>query len=166
MAVQISKLKGFLDKVGAKYDERDDTTLVVPMSDEENRIMIIMRLMEDGEFIQMRTIKHLDDLVEEASEEKRTDLLKWMLNQNYKSKSGAWEYDPSDHDHHFAIGHVIEDSELTEMQFMRLFKIVANSLDSIPEMKKILGIEDQMSEKDKKRQALLKQLQELDEAGI
>jgi len=166
MAIKISQIQGYLDEMGVNYEDRDNETIAFPMSDEENKIIIIVKLLEDGEYMQMRTIKHLDDLVEQASEEKRIALLKWMLNRNYVSKLGAWEYDPEDYDHHIAAGHSIEDGDLTLKQFVRIFKIISNSLDLIPEMKEVLGVSDGMSAKEKKRQALLKQLQDLDEDGI
>ena len=166
MAIKISKIQSYLDDMGVNYENRENDTIAFPMSDEENKIVIVIKLMEDGEYIQMRTVKHLDDLVEQASEEKRADLLKWMLHKNYVSKLGAWEYDPADHDHHIAVACSIEDGDLTTKQFLRMFKIIANSLDLIPEMKEVLGISDGMSAKEKKRQALLKQLEELDDGGI
>ena len=166
MAIKITQIQGYLDEMGVNYENRDDETLIFPMSDEDNKIIIITKVMEDGEYIQMRTLKHLDDLVAEATEEKRVALLKWMLNKNYSRKLGAWEYDPEDHDHHISVGHSIEDGDLTMKQFMRMFKIVANSLDDIPEMKEILGVSGGMSAKEKKRQELMKQLQELEEDGI
>jgi len=166
MAIKMSKIQSYLDELGVNYENRENETIAFPMSDEENKIVIVVKLLEDGEFLQMRTVKHLDDLVEEATEEKRADLLKWMLHRNYISKLGAWEYDPADYDHHLAVGCSIEDGDLTMKQFLRIFKVVANSLDLIPEMKEVLGISDGMSAKEKKKQALLKQLQELDEDGI
>ncbi len=166
MAIKITQIQGYLDDMGVNYENRDDETLVFPMSDDDNKIVIIVKVLEDGEYLQMRTLKHLDDLLAEAAEDKRVDLLKWMLGTNYKRKLGAWEYDPEDHDHHIAVGHSIEDGDLTLKQFMRMFKIVANSLDDIPEMKEILGISDGMSAKEKKRQELMKQLQDLEEDGI
>jgi len=166
MAIKISKIQSYLDDMGVNYENRENDTIAFPMSDEENKIVIVIKLMEDGEYIQMRTVKHLDGLVEEASEEKRAALLKWMLHRNYISKLGAWEYDPADHDHHISIACAIEDGDLSTKQFLRMFKIIANSLDLIPEMKEVLGISDGMSAKEKKRQALLKQLQDLDEDGI
>ncbi|NPA71192.1 MAG: hypothetical protein GXO35_00055 [Gammaproteobacteria bacterium] len=162
MSISMSKIQGYLDEAGVNYEDRDETTIVFPMSDDENKIIILVKLMEDGEYIQLRTLKHLDDLVAEASEEKRIELLKWMLNKNYSSKLGAWEYDPDDHDHHLAVGHSIEDGDLTMKQFLRMFKVVANSLEAIPEMKEVLGIGG-ISAKEKKRQALLKELEALDD---
>lgn len=169
MAIELSKLTGFLDEIGVNYDERDENTIVFPYSNDDDKILVVVKLMEDGEFLQMRTLKHLDDLVAEASEEKRNALLKWMLNKNYTTKMGTWEYDPEDHDHHIAIGCSIEDNDLTIKQFARMFKAIIDSVKVIPEMKEILGImpaEDDLSEKEKKRQELLRQLQDLDEDGI
>ncbi len=166
MAINITQIQGYLDELGVNYENRDEDTIVFPMSDKENKIVIVTKILEKGEYIQMRTLKHLDDLVSEATEEKRVALLKWMLGKNYKSKLGSWEYDPEDHDHHMAIGHSIEDGELTKKQFHRMFKVVANSLDDIPEMKEILGVSSGMSAKEKKRQELMQQLQALEEDGI
>lgn len=166
MAISITQIQGYLDDAGVNYENRDEDTIVFPMSDDENKIVIVTKILEDGEYIQMRTLKHLDDLVSEATEVKRVALLKWMLGKNYTSKLGAWEYDPEDHDHHMAVGHSIEDGDLTRKQFLRMFKVVANSLDDIPEMKEILGVSGGMSAKEKKRQELMQQLQALEEDGI
>lgn len=168
MAISIGKIEKFLDAMDLNYQKKDENTILTGSGDDDgNRIMIVIQLQEDGEFLQLRTVKHLDDLVEEASEEKRTELLKWMLHQNYQTKNGTWEYDPTDHDHHMAIGHIIEDGDLTASQFQRMFMIIAKSMSSIPEMKKILGLVEEMDPVEKKRQELLAQLRELEGgAGI
>lgn len=168
MATSIGIVKKYLDDIDFNYEMKDEDTIITGYSSDDNKIMIIIRLMENGEFIQLRTLKHLDELVEEASEEKRVALMKWMLKQNYTTKSGAWEYDPDDHDHHFSIGHVIEDSELTQTQFMRMMKIMTGTADLIPEMKSVLGIQSAAVDPvEAKRQELLAQLRALDDgAGI
>ena len=172
MAIALSDIKDFLDEIGLNYQEKDDETVLFPYSDSDidEKILVVVRLLEDGEFLQMHTVKHLDDLVAEASPEKRTALLEWMLYQNYKTKTGTWEYDPSDHDHHLAVSCGIEDGGLTKKQLMRMFAVMIKSVELIPEMKKILGIEpasSDESETDKKRAELLAQLAELDgQSGI
>lgn len=165
MAISTAKIKQYLDEVDFKYQERDSDTIVTGFSDDQgNKVMIVIRLMEDGEFLQMRTLKHLDDLVAEAEPEKRVELLKWMLNKNYTTKAGSWEYDPDDHDHHLSIGHVIEDGDLTSKQFMRMLGVLTKSASLIPEMKEILGINDAAVDPvEQKRQDLLAQLRALEE---
>lgn len=169
MAISISKIKGFLDQIDFNYQMKDEDTIITGYEDEGNKVMIVIRLMEDGEFLQMRTVKHLDELVEEASEEKRAALLNWMLKQNYTTKNGSWEYDPEDHDHHLSIAHVIEDGDLTQKQFMRMLSVLTNSASSIPEMKQVLGVASgsTIDPVELKRQELLAQLRALDDgAGI
>lgn len=169
MAINTDTLKSYLKLIDFSYDEHDENTLVTGTQDDDgNKVMIVIKLMEDGEFLQLRTIKHLDDLVAEAEPEKRTELMKWMLNQNYSTKTGAWEYDPEDHDHHIAVGHVIEDGDLTAKQFVRLLKVMINSASKIPEMKSILGFgEPAIDPVEQKRQELLAQLRALeDNTGI
>ncbi|SEG75145.1 hypothetical protein [Marinobacterium lutimaris] len=164
MAISLAKIKQYLDEVELNYDERDENTLAVGFSSEGNKIVIVIRLMEEGEFLQMRTIKHLDGLVETADPEKRANLLTWMLNQNYSTKTGAWEYDPDDHDHHISIGHVIEDGDLTKKQFVRMLSVLTNSAKLIPEMKEILGFgEESVDPVEQKRQELLAQLRALED---
>lgn len=164
MAINTGKLKQYLDQVDINYDEHDDTTLVCAFSDEnDNRVMVVIRLMENGEFLQVHTLKHLDDLVAEAEPEQRSDLLKWMLNRNYMTKVGSWEYDPDDHDHRICASHVIEDGDLTLKQFMRLLSSVSSSLELIPEMKKVLGIGGAIDPVEQKRQELLAQLRALED---
>ncbi|GAA0681638.1 hypothetical protein GCM10009104_02920 [Marinobacterium maritimum] len=165
MAISTAKIKQYLDEVDFKYQERDSDTIVTGFTDDDsNRVMIVIRLMEDGEFLQMRTLKHLDELVEEADPEKRTELLKWMLNKNYTTKTGSWEYDPDDHDHHLSIGHVIEDGDLTYKQFLRMLGVLTKSASLIPEMKEVLGInEAAIDPVEQKRQELLAQLRALED---
>lgn len=169
MAITTATLKRYLEEINFNYEERDEDTLVTGYTGEsDERVVILIRLMENGEYLQMRTIKHLDDLVAQAPAEKRDALLKWMLNRNYVSKLGAWEYDPDDHDHHIAIGHAIEDGELTQKQFMRLLVTLSKSADLIPEMKEILGVAaPEVDPVEQKRQELLAQLRALEDgAGI
>lgn len=165
MAINTGKLKQYLELAEINYDEHDDTTLVCAFADDnDNRIMVVIRLMENGEFLQIHTLKHLDDLVAEAEPEPRSDLLKWMLNRNYITKVGAWEYDPDDHDHRICASHVIEDGDLTLKQFMRLLSSVSSSLELIPEMKKVLGIgAGAIDPVEQKRQELLAQLRALED---
>lgn len=172
MALSLQQVKDFLEGVGLKYQEKDEETLLFPYtdSDVDEKILVVVKLQEDGEFLSMRTVKHLDDLVAEADEEKRRALLDWMLYHNYRSKLGAWEYDPSDHDHHIAVTVGVEDGEMTKKQMTRMLSVLIKSAELIPEMKKILGIEPASSgesESDKKRAELLAQLAELDgQSGI
>ncbi len=169
MAIELKKIIRILDGLDLNYDQRDEETLVLGNQEGEDKVFIIIKLLEDGEFLSMRTLKHLDDLVAEADEDKRTALLNWMLNQNYTRKLGQWEYDPEDHDHHISIGFPIEDGDLTEKQFMRMFTVIAKSVDSIKPMKAVLGLVDSAEdEKERKRQELLAQLAALDSepAGI
>ena len=172
MAMALSDIKDFLDEIGINYQEKDDETVLFPYSDSDidEKILVVVRLLESGEFRQMHTIKHLDDLVAEASPEKRQALLEWMLYQNYKTKVGTWEYDPTDHDHHLTVSCGIEDGELTKKQMMRMFAVMIKSVELIPEMKKVLGIEPAANDEsvtEKKRAELLAQLAELDaQSGI
>lgn len=167
MAIALSDVKDFLDGIGLKYKEKDEESVLFPFTDDEidEKVLIAVSLLEDGEFLRMRTVKHLDDLVAEADEDKRQALLQWMLYQNYRSKLGTWEYDPTDHDHHIAVSMGIEDGTLSKKQMMRMLAVVLKSVELIPEMKKVLGIESASSNEsdtDKKRAELLAQLAELD----
>lgn len=164
MAISIAKIYAFLDHMEINYEKKDEETVLTAFNDGKgNRIAVIIRLLEDGEFLQLRTLKHLDDLVAEASPDKRVELMKWMLNENYTNKTGSWEYDPADHDHHISIGHPIEDGDLTFKQFKRMLSVIQNSTDSIPEMKKVLGlVVEELDPIERKRQELLAQLRALD----
>lgn len=164
MAISVAKIYAFLDHMDLKYERRDEESTITGFADGKgNSIMVIIRLLEDGEYLQMRTIKHLDDLVAEAKPEKRIELLKWMLHENYTNKTGAWEYDPADHDHHIAIGHAIEDGDLTFNQFKRMISVMQKSAESIPEMKEVLGLAvEEIDPIELKRQELLAQLRALD----
>lgn len=171
MAIALSDVKDFLDEIGLKYQEKDEETLLFPYTDTDidERVLIAVSLLEDGEFLRMRTVKHLDDLVAEAEPEKRQALLEWMLYQNYQTKLGTWEYDPNDHDHHIAVTIGIEDGGMTKKQLMRMLSVVLKSVELIPEMKKVLGIApaNDADDVEKKRAELLAQLAELDsQSGI
>ncbi|WP_299203667.1 hypothetical protein [uncultured Amphritea sp.] len=163
MAITLSRIEQYMDTLGMKYQKKDETTLLTGATDEKGQVMIAIQLMEDGEFLLIRSVKHLDDLVEEANDEKRAALMSWMLYQNYKSKLGAWEYDPSDHDHHLSVTCPIEDGDLTFKQFTRLLQVITNSCEAIPEMKKLLGlVSEEIDPIELKRRELLAQLAALD----
>ena len=164
MAIKQSLIKSYLEDIGINFHEKDEDTIVFPYTgDEDSKIMVVCRIMEDGEYFKMHTIKHLDDLMDSVAEDKKNALKDWMLYENYKTKTGSWEYDPSDNDIHFSVEYPIEDGDLTKMQFTRGFAVVLKSADKIPEMKKVLGlVSDEMDEKERKRQELLRQLQELE----
>jgi hypothetical protein len=168
MAISQSKIEAYLKEMEVNYKVRDEHCIVTGFGEDPTRVVIAILLGEDGEFLEMRTVRHLDDLVAEASEEKRAKLMTWMLHENYTNKLGAWEYDPDDHDHHLSISMAIEDGDLTVKQFARMLAVLAKSAEQIPEMKAVLGIADAgMDEKERKRQALLAQLHALDnDTGI
>ena len=168
MAISLSKIEAYLDEMEVSYKVRDEKSIVTGFGEQPNSVMIIIILSEEGEFLEIRTVKHLDDLVAEARQEKRTKLLNWMLNANYSSKIGAWEYDPDDHDHHLSVSFPIEDGDLTVKQFGRMLGVVAKSAQLIPEMKAVLGLADGAEdEKERKRRELLAQLHALDnDSGI
>lgn len=164
MATELSTLKLILDKIEINYQERDENTLILPYTgDNDSKIMVVVRLLEDGELVNIHTVQHLDDLVAQATEENRVKLLEWMLYRNYQTKIGTWEYDPSDHDIHFSCEVILEDEEINIKAFIRAFSTVLKSADVIEEMKQVLGVASaEEDEKEKKRQELLRQLRELE----
>lgn len=163
MAIQQSLIKAFLDDIGLNYQERDQETMVFSYTgDNDSSIMVVARIMEDGEYFKMHTIKHLDELMDTVSEDKKNALKDWMLYRNYSTKVGAWEYDPSDNDIHFSVEYPIEDGTLTKKQFLRGFAAVIQSADVMLEMKQVLGLAPAMDDKERKRQELLRQLKELE----
>ncbi|AWI78975.1 hypothetical protein CEW87_06120 [Parazoarcus communis] len=168
MAISLSRIESYLDEMEVNYKVRDEKSIITSFGEQPNAVMVIILLTEEGELLEIRTVKHLDDLVAEASEEKRAKLLAWMLNANYSSKIGAWEYDPDDHDHHLSISVPIEDGDLTLKQFVRMLGVIAKSATLIPEMKAVLGVADAaVDEKERKRRELLAQLHALDnDSGI
>jgi ribulose 1,5-bisphosphate synthetase/thiazole synthase len=172
MAITQNHVTEFLDEIGLKYQTKDEETVLFPYSDDDinEKILVAVSVLENGEYLRMRTVKHLDDLVAETDAEKRHALLEWMLYQNYRSKLGAWEYDPTDHDHHLAVSMPIEDGSASKKQMMRMLAVMIKSVELIPEMKKLLGIETANDDSDdtaKKRAELLAQLRELDgQSGI
>lgn len=162
MAITLNKITGFLNEIDFNFEERDENTIVTSFSKDDDSILIVIRLMEDGEFCTMRTVKHLDELVAEAPEDKRNALLSWMLEQNYNTKVGVWEYDPSDHEVAYVVDYIIEDGDVTDKQFMRGFGTVVKSVEKIAEMKAVLGLAPAMDDKERKKQELLRQLRELE----
>lgn len=173
MAISLKDVTDFLDEIGLKYEVKDSDDVVFPYSDKDTgeNILVVVSVLENGEYLRMRTVKHLDDLVAEADEEKRRALLDWMLYQNYRSKLGTWEYDPNDHDHHISVSLGVEDGTVTHRQMMRMLSMVLKSVELIPEMKRVLGLlpadNGDADEIEAKRAALLAQLRELDgQSGI
>ena len=162
MAIKIEKIEEYLNKMDLGFEKRKENLIVVIISGEIDKLFIVIHLDEDGKYIEISAIRHLDELIAEANEDRRIELLKWMLNENYKKKIGTWEYNSEDHNHRITVGHVIEDGGLTGKQFKRMLNSVARSLHDIQNMKDILN-PNALSEKEKKRISLLAQLQELDE---
>lgn len=164
MAIKEEVIEKYLKEMSVEYKKNEDDVFLINHSSDKDEISIAVRLMDNGSYLQIKAAKHLGDLVAEVNEEVRANLLKWMLEKNYYSKLGCWEYDPKDHDYNIAVGHFIADGELTKIQFRSIYNLVSSSVNSIPEMKKSLGINtDGFYEKEKKRQELLEQLRELDE---
>lgn len=164
MAITLESLEGYLKKIELNY-ERKENAIVLPYSGDNERILVAIELGNEGQWLRIRTIKHLDNLVAEATQEKRHALMQWMLYKNYQTKSGTWEYDPTDHDHQFTVEHWVLDNDLTLAQFALMMKIVLDTVEDIAEMKKVLGLEVAVDPVEKKRQELLAQLRALEESS-
>lgn len=93
-----------------------------------------IRAIEDGELFHY-SIQILDDKLSYLTIVKDhphiVTVLQYILMQNYKIKFGVWEYNYNDGDIRFCIEVPLEDAQMTQKQFKRIFSMAYDSADTM-----------------------------------
>lgn len=116
------------------------------------QVLIIIRLLENGEYLQMviPRIANVQDHVFKGV------LFRTLLHLQHQFKLLRLEYDPNSGDVHSSVEIPIEDGELTEEQFNRMFDVLVCITDEqvMPRLKAVLATGDDPGKTDFQRQLL------------
>jgi hypothetical protein len=169
VAISFETLKELMPEIGLKKfdilnEEDKEGTMLAGFSADtgdasnpELTVGVVVSLQEQGEFVQLRVIKLIDqDKVLKSPY--RSELASFFLKKNYDRKIGRWCLDPTDGDLYIDWAVAIEDNEqLTLKQIKRMFtSLVLTVKDCWIPIRNILevGTEIKLSADDLKKEIL------------
>ncbi|MEN9215344.1 MAG: hypothetical protein Q6J44_01110 [Gloeomargarita sp. DG02_4_bins_56] len=128
MAATLTQITGYLDRMGWVYKVRAEEGRVVTgvQGNHLDHLLIVIALEEEGEFFKIyapQVIQGLKDHPHLAA------ALQTLLTISWETKMLQWEYDPSDGEVRAIIEFPLEDSSLTERQFLRCLDALVKIVD-------------------------------------
>lgn len=141
MAVTIEEISGWLDQLEYKYKLEDDK-VVLMTGDEDSTNIHFVKAKDEG-----RIFEWSMSIVDEEKKEKfkvkehehLSTLLAYLLQLNYTTKFGTWEYDAKDGEIAFNVEIPLEDAKMTFKQFERICSLTMDTLEYTDNIKKILA---------------------------
>ena len=120
MAVTLDEIENFIKNEGLKYDRKDDEIVLIS-SDDESTYYHRIKLQENGNIFkwQMNPVDG-DDALKIKDHKYQKEVLMHLLNLNYITKFGTWEYDPDDGETRLVVEIPLEDAKMTQKQFHRI----------------------------------------------
>ena len=155
MATSLKQLSEFLESMGLNYKIVEDQDVILTgASDGDHSMSILLNAQENGNVFELNANPRDKDgnIIHVPSDhEHKNLLLQRLLEYNYKTKFGTWEYNPNDGEIAFNIEIPLEDALMTEKQFARIISMVMTALsEHVPEIKSIIAtgklIEDNSSD--------------------
>jgi len=143
MATVLEKIESYLktDRVRYRFDAEGDV-LLTNIEHKGQAGALYIRTKEGGKIFTWDMQPLTDDksahLIVPADHPHIAPLFLEMLVDNFKSRYGSWEYNPSDGDIKFTISFPIENGALTHLQFQCIASGTFNALVSQAKFKKIL----------------------------
>ena len=127
MAITLTQLEQYLDRLELKYTTREDGTIVLLSGSDTQTQGTFLKLKEDGEMFSMETNLYdaNNDMIKiPADSPHKLAIFEYILDKNFTLKFGCWEIDSNDGEIKFTVEFPIEDSNVTEKQFLRIMSIV------------------------------------------
>ncbi len=140
MAVTLEEISGWLDQLELKYDMKDEK-IVFFLDDDNSTKMHVLKAKEEGCLFEwnMRIVNDEQDGVFKVKEhEYLSTLLAYLLQINYQTKFGTWEYDPKDGEINLNVEIPLEDAKMTFNQFKRICSLTLDTYEFTDNIKKIL----------------------------
>lgn len=182
MAINFETLKNFMPDIGLKNfdttgEEEKSGRIVAGFQFDTGesdypsvKAGVVVSLQEDGEFIQMRLIRILDQETKVMGSEFLPKLTQYLLKLNYENKIGRWCLDPSDGDLYVDWAIPVEDNEkVTLAQMKRMLRgLVASAREAFAPMNRILktGSPDAPKSREDLIKDILLKLTELQQYGL
>ena len=167
MAMTLQEISDILTSNGFNhsYDKEDKIIFAKGTSSGES-LALFIRLNEDGEFFDMSSrLMDGDEFLNTKGTKHLQVLMAYLLQRNFDTKFGTWEYNSEDGTISFAVEIPLEDNNLTAKQLKRITGIMISAGDEAKNIKHILAkgslpLEgDEAAKKIAELEAMLAQLQ-------
>ena len=140
MAMTLQEVSDKLTNIGFNHSyEKEDEMIISRGTSSGETLALFIRLNEDGEFFDMSSrLLDGDDFLQTKGTKYLQALMAYLLQRNYDTKFGTWEYDSEDGTISFAVEIPLEDNILTEKQLQRITGIMIGAGDEAKNIKHIL----------------------------
>jgi hypothetical protein len=130
MAATVQQIAKYLDSLGWDYSIDDEENRVITGVEAKNieDFLIVAQLDEDGRFFRLFAPQVLGGIQKHRH---KLAILQTMLSISWETKMLQWEYDPSDGEIRAIIEFPLEDSDLTEKQFVRCLSGLVELVDNV-----------------------------------
>lgn len=127
-AATLAQIVSYLDGLGWTYDVKTEEKRVITgvQATHLDNLLIVIALEEDGEFFKIYAPQVLSGLKDHPH---LGVALQTLLTISWETKMLQWEYDPSDGEVRAIIEFPLEDSLLTERQFLRCLDALVKIVD-------------------------------------
>jgi len=167
MAMTLQEISDKLTNIGFNHSyEKEDEIILSKGTSSGESLALFIRLNEDGEFFDMSSrLLDNDGFLKTKGTKHLQVLMAYLLQRNFDTKFGTWEYDSEDGTISFAVEIPLEDNDLTEKQLKRITGIMISAGDEAKNIKHILAngslpLEgDEAAKKIAELEALVAQLQ-------
>ncbi len=143
MGSTLTEISVFLDSLGLNYHHNEEDDVIITGfgtknyvdTDGDKHLGVVIKLEENGEFLQIFTPK----CYSVPDETNRAALMQTLLMVSWKTKMIQFEFDDNDGEIRAMIEFPLEDAILTQKQFMRAFQGLVQIVDKYhPVMDKAL----------------------------
>jgi len=140
MAVTLEEIGGWLDQMDLKYKLEEDK-IVLLSGDEKTTNFHFLKAKDEGRIFEWNMIIVDDEKKEQfkvKEHEHLSTLLAYLLQINYQTKFGTWEYDPKDGEISLKVEIPLEDAKMTFKQFERICSLTFDTEEYSQNFKEIL----------------------------
>lgn len=160
MAVTLTEISGWIDQLELKYDLKDDK-IVFFSGEESSANMHVIKAKEEGcifEWSMGIVNDEKDGIFNVKEHEHLSTLLTYLLQVNYQTKFGTWEYDPTDGEISLKVEIPLEDAKMTFNQFKRICSLTMDTEEYTQNIKKILETGEMPESQEDEMMQMLKAL--------
>jgi len=158
MAVTLEEISEWLEQQEYNFGLEEDKIVLIT-SGEDSQSLHRIRAKDDGRIFEWNMVIVDETTALKVKEHKHLQtLLVYLLQMNYTTKFGTWEYDPTDGEIAFNIEIPLEDAVMTFKQFERICSMTMNTETQTNNIKKILETGEMPKDDEDERLAILEEL--------
>ena len=140
MAVTLEEIAGWLEQQEFKHKIEDESIVVITGTEDTTNIHVI-KAKDEGRIFEWK-MGIVDEEKKEQFKVKEhkylPQLLAYLLQVNYQTKFGTWEYDPEDGEVAFNVEIPLEDATMTFKQFKRICSLTMDTSEYTNNIRHIL----------------------------